>query len=54
MKTKMIELAEHENITYEFADYWTDVYLDTRDEVNLGSFIEWIKEKYAARTKASN
>jgi hypothetical protein len=50
MKTKLVEAAESNGIPHEFADFWADVYLETRDFINLDYFIEWVKAKYARRT----
>jgi hypothetical protein len=45
----LIKWATNCGIPYEFADYWSEVYLETRDEISKIDFLNWISEKYHAR-----
>lgn len=45
-KEDFIKAAENEGFTFEFSDYWLDVYLDTRgEEVSIESFIRFLVMK---------
>jgi len=45
-RQEAIEAAEKENFTYEFADYWVDIYLDTRcNEATILNFLNFLQTK---------
>lgn len=45
----LIEWATDCGIPHSFAEYWSEVYLDTRDEVIKVNFLNWINKKYHER-----